>query len=76
MSAGHFRPAPDISANGSRQLVDSQIRHQLSQQNVLGTTSEDRPRGDSRGNPDNHSGWTPDRSPLRHHAPSNPFEQP
>ena len=76
MSAGPFRPAPDVSDNGSRQLVDSQTRHQLSQQGVLGTPREDMPRGDSRGNPDNHSGWTPDRSPVRHHAPPSPFELP
>ena len=50
MSAGPFRPAPDVSDNGSRQLVDSQTRHQLSQQGVLGTSREDRPRSDSRGN--------------------------
>ena len=76
MSAWPVRLAPDVSDNGSRQLVDSQTRHQLSQQGVLGTPREDKPRGDSRGNPDNHSGWTPDRSPVRHHAPPSPFEQP
>ena len=76
MSAGSFPPAPDVSDISGRQPVDSQTRHQFVQQGVLGTSREERPRGDSRVNPDNYSGCTPDRSPVRHHAPPSPFEQP